>query len=174
MSGRRDLVGRLEDGTPFYAPMGQVPYDAYNDRVQCHLCGRWLRQLPGPHLKGLHAMGSDDYRELFRLGTHGRARPSTLERRSELLKDKLEIDTVWQEGFATGQAMCSSGELSRRAVRRAVGSSAEMASDSEVVASTASEMFEHAIASRAGITSLPAYLGLVVARGAPTKAPQRS
>jgi hypothetical protein len=37
------LVGRLPDGTPYFAPIGELPYDADDDRVQCHLCGDWFR-----------------------------------------------------------------------------------------------------------------------------------
>jgi hypothetical protein len=31
-------VGHLEDGTPIYAPIGEMLQDG--DRVRCHLCGR--------------------------------------------------------------------------------------------------------------------------------------
>src|ERR1700694_6046704 len=36
------LVGRLEDGTPYFAPLGQLLWDPEEDRVQCHLCGGWF------------------------------------------------------------------------------------------------------------------------------------
>jgi hypothetical protein len=44
------LVGRLEDGTPYFAPLGQLLWDSEEDRVQCHLCGGWFRFLGSSHL----------------------------------------------------------------------------------------------------------------------------
>jgi hypothetical protein len=38
-------VGALADGTPFYAPIGEVIVDA--SLVICHLCGRSLRSVTG-------------------------------------------------------------------------------------------------------------------------------
>jgi hypothetical protein len=29
------MVGRLADGTPYFAPLGELPYDPDEDRVQC-------------------------------------------------------------------------------------------------------------------------------------------
>ena len=43
-------LGSLEDGTPYYAPLGQLPHDPQEDRVQCHLCGEWYRLVGGTHL----------------------------------------------------------------------------------------------------------------------------
>jgi hypothetical protein len=34
-------LGLLADGTPFYAPVGEVTVDG--DLVICHLCGCWRR-----------------------------------------------------------------------------------------------------------------------------------
>jgi hypothetical protein len=58
LSGGRILVvvaeqapsGRLADGTPFYGRLGEIAYDSVEDKVQCHLCGGWLRQVAGSHL----------------------------------------------------------------------------------------------------------------------------
>jgi hypothetical protein len=36
----RPVVGVLDDGTPFYVPLGEVIVDG--SRVVCHLCGRAL------------------------------------------------------------------------------------------------------------------------------------
>jgi hypothetical protein len=58
-------VGRLDDGTPIYAPIGEMLQDG--DRVRCHLCGRWLRMVAGQHLIVSHGMTTDEYRELFHL-----------------------------------------------------------------------------------------------------------
>jgi hypothetical protein len=59
-------VGVLEDGTVFYAPLGEVLHDG-DDRVCCHLCGRWLRQVGGTHLRVGHGWTLAEYREAFRL-----------------------------------------------------------------------------------------------------------
>jgi predicted transcriptional regulator len=58
-------VGRLDEGTPIYAPIGEMLQDG--DRVRCHLCGRWLRMVAGQHLIAAHGMTTDEYRELFHL-----------------------------------------------------------------------------------------------------------
>src|SRR5450631_539640 len=59
-------VGVLEDGTVFYAPLGEVLHDG-DDLVCCHLCGRWLRQVGGTHLRVGHGWTLAEYREAFRL-----------------------------------------------------------------------------------------------------------
>jgi hypothetical protein len=50
-------VGVLEDGTVFYAPLGEILRDG-DELVCCHLCGRWLRMLGSTHLR----VGSESYR----------------------------------------------------------------------------------------------------------------
>ena len=59
-------VGVLEDGTVFYAPLGEVLHDG-DDLVCCHLCGRWLRNVGGTHLRVGHGWTLAEYREAFRL-----------------------------------------------------------------------------------------------------------
>ena len=51
-------VGRLPYGTPYFAPIGEVPYDPDEDRVQCHLCGGWFKLIGSTHL----IAGSERYR----------------------------------------------------------------------------------------------------------------
>jgi len=60
-------LGSLEDGTPYYAPLGQLPRDPQEDRVQCHLCGEWYRLVGGTHLSRTHGWTLADYRDAFRL-----------------------------------------------------------------------------------------------------------
>jgi len=36
------------------------------DKIQCLLCGKWFQRLP-THLKAIHAMTSDEYREMYGL-----------------------------------------------------------------------------------------------------------
>ena len=62
--------GRLADGTPFYGRLGEIAYDSVEDKVQCHLCGGWFRQVAGSHLTRKHDWTIDDYRVAFRLPVH--------------------------------------------------------------------------------------------------------
>jgi hypothetical protein len=57
--------GSLVDGTAFYAPVGEMLRDG-EDRVCCHLCGRWMQAVGGTHLRW-HGWTIDDYREAFQL-----------------------------------------------------------------------------------------------------------
>ena len=42
-------------------------YDYFSgDRIQCLLCGKWFKRLP-THLKAIHAMTSDEYKEMYGL-----------------------------------------------------------------------------------------------------------
>jgi DNA-directed RNA polymerase subunit RPC12/RpoP len=60
-------IGRLSDGTPYFAPLGEVRYDAAEDRVMCHLCGEWFRLIGGRHLIARHGWTVTRYRETFGL-----------------------------------------------------------------------------------------------------------
>jgi Probable Zinc-ribbon domain len=59
-------VGRLEDGTVFYAPLGEI-LCAGDELVCCHLCGRWLQTIGGTHLRVVHGWTLAEYREAFQL-----------------------------------------------------------------------------------------------------------
>jgi hypothetical protein len=61
------VVGHLQDGTPYFAPVGELTYDADEDRVRCHLCGGWFRLVAGSHLTRAPGWTSTEYREAFRL-----------------------------------------------------------------------------------------------------------
>ncbi len=58
---------RLPDGVVFYGRLGAIAYDADADRVQCHLCGGWYRQVGGSHLLRTHGWTLDEYRDAFHL-----------------------------------------------------------------------------------------------------------
>jgi rubrerythrin len=60
-------LGRLPDGTLYFAPLGEIAYDPDEDRVQCHLCGQWYRVIAGSHLQRVHGWTLDEYRDAFRL-----------------------------------------------------------------------------------------------------------
>ncbi len=57
----------LPDGTAFFGALGKIAYDPDEDRVQCHLCGRWFRHLGGSHLGRTHGWTLAQYRDAFRL-----------------------------------------------------------------------------------------------------------
>jgi predicted nucleic acid-binding Zn-ribbon protein len=79
-SNKRRRVGSLPSGEPYYAPMGRMRYDA--DRVQCHLCGRWLKMVGGSHLIAAHGITVAEYRETFDLhGNDSTVAPELSERK---------------------------------------------------------------------------------------------
>lgn len=45
---------------------GVIMYDDKEDKVQCHLCGKWYRHV-GLHAQGAHKIASDDYKDRFGL-----------------------------------------------------------------------------------------------------------
>jgi hypothetical protein len=58
-----EKVGVLDDGTPYFAPLGEIVVDG--SRVICHLCGRALRSVVA-HLPS-HGWTKDQYCEAFGL-----------------------------------------------------------------------------------------------------------
>lgn len=58
--------GRLPDGTLYFGRLGEVAYDSDEDRVQCHLCGRWLTLVGGTHVRW-HGWTLEGYRAAFQL-----------------------------------------------------------------------------------------------------------
>ena len=61
----------LSEGVPFFGRLGEVAYDPDEDRVQCHLCGEWLRQISSSHLHRTHGCTSAQYRDAFQLPLRG-------------------------------------------------------------------------------------------------------
>jgi hypothetical protein len=60
--------GVLSDGTPFFGQIGEIAYDADEDKIQCHLCGDWFRWVGGFHLKYRHPDWTiAEYRQAFNL-----------------------------------------------------------------------------------------------------------
>jgi ROS/MUCR transcriptional regulator protein len=62
-------IGTLADGTPFFAPLGELVRDG-EEWVVCHLCGRRMKMLGGTHLRVVHGWTLDAYRETFQLHRH--------------------------------------------------------------------------------------------------------
>lgn len=102
--------GQLDDGIPYYAPLGELRYDPDTDRVQCHLCGDWYRHLSWTHLYR-HGWSREDYVRAFGLNLHNSLMTPTLSaRRSELSKLLWATDPRVQRGLALGWALASEPE----------------------------------------------------------------
>ena len=104
-------LGNLPDGTPYYAPLGELPVDADAGLVQCHLCGSWFRQLHHAHLSR-HDYTVDDYRETFGLrARHPLQAPDLSELRSRTMSRLLQTDERVRAGVEIGLQMARSGRL---------------------------------------------------------------
>ena len=109
-SGPRPL-GRLADGTPYYAPLGELPVDDEAGVVQCHLCGGWFRQLHHAHL-GRHDFTVDEYRETFGLrARHPLQAPDLSELRRRTMTRLIRTDERVQAGVQVGLELARSGRL---------------------------------------------------------------
>lgn len=91
----RSIVGVLDDGTPFYAPIGEVVIDGA--RVTCHLCGRSLRSVSA-HLRA-HGWTKEAYCAAFGL-KRGRSLegPETRKLRSAAFTVRLIFEPAVREG----------------------------------------------------------------------------
>jgi hypothetical protein len=102
-------------GQGLYAPLGVLPYDADEDRVQCHLCGGWFRALAPGHLRR-HDTTADDYRALVGLNPRlTLSAPSTSQLRAGQLRERIASDERIRAGMNLGAALARSGLLQARA-----------------------------------------------------------
>src|SRR5215469_17048416 len=108
----------LADGTPFYAPMGEVVADGA--LVTCHLCGRALRSVTA-HLR-VHGWTKQAYCEAFGL-ERGQSLegPETRKLRAVALASRLVFEPAMRQGSAAGRARARTGALTRDAARAATG-----------------------------------------------------
>jgi AraC-like DNA-binding protein len=115
----RPVVGVLADGTPYYAPVGEVVIvdDAL---VSCHLCGRSLRSVTA-HLRA-HGWTKAAYCEAFGL-ERGQSLegPQTRKLRATALAARLVFDPAIREGSAAGRHRARAGDLARDAAAAARG-----------------------------------------------------
>ena len=111
-------VGVLDDGTPFYAPIGEVIVDG--SLVTCHLCGRSLRSVTA-HLR-VHGWTKQAYCDAFGL-ERGQSLegPETRKLRAAALASRLVFDPAMRQGSAAGRDRARSGDLTRDAARAARG-----------------------------------------------------
>jgi lambda repressor-like predicted transcriptional regulator len=114
----RPVVGVLADGTPYYAPIGEIISDGAT--VTCHLCGRSLKSVAA-HLRA-HGWTKVSYCEAFGLE---RSQPlegmETRKRRAASFAPRLIFDPAIRSGSAAGRQRAATGELSRDAARASTG-----------------------------------------------------
>jgi hypothetical protein len=111
-------VGVLADGTPYYAPIGEVIAD--ESLVTCHLCGRARRSVTA-HLRA-HGWTKLAYCEAFGL-ERGQSLegPETRKLRAVALASRLVFEPAMRQGSAAGRARARTGALARDAARAATG-----------------------------------------------------
>jgi hypothetical protein len=114
----RSPMGVLADGTPYYAPIGEVT--VAGSLVTCHLCGRSLRSVAA-HLRA-HGWTKPAYCEAFGL-ERGQSLegPETRKLRAAALTSRLVFEPAMREGSAAGRARARAGDLTRDAARAARG-----------------------------------------------------
>ena len=103
---------RLKDGTPYFGKIGEMAYD--EDRVQCHLCGRWFKVVGAIHIRAAHGVTIEEYREMFHLlGSVTTAAPQTSARKRRTMLDQIasgervqpyDLDLGRTEQAAAGRA----------------------------------------------------------------------
>lgn len=104
-------IGELDDGTPFFAPLGELQVVDDGERVLCHLCGRALRLLSAEHLRR-HGWTPQLYRSAFGLNrSTGLCSPSVAARRRAIGIDRYQCNENVRNGLAHGQQLARSGYL---------------------------------------------------------------
>jgi len=117
-AGSRPVAGVLGDGTPFFAPVGEVVVQG--TRVTCHLCGRAFRSVAA-HLAS-HGWTKERYCEAFGLErSQPLEGPETRKLRAASLAARLVFDPAVREGSAAGRERARRGELTRAAAAGARG-----------------------------------------------------
>jgi hypothetical protein len=104
-------VGRLEDGTWLFAPLGSMYVVGDGARVVCHVCGDGLAAVSAQHARR-HGLSLADYRERFGLNRkQSLIAPALAEARRAEGRRRWAANPGVREGLAVGQAMARSGEL---------------------------------------------------------------
>jgi len=100
-------LGRLADGTPYYAPIGELLYDP-DGRVCCHLCGHWFQLVGGTHVRW-HGWTLDAYRDAFHLLAKA---PTCTRRLSARYRHAAQV-RLGRKGFGTPPAKTSTYRVAR-------------------------------------------------------------
>jgi hypothetical protein len=112
------VVGVLSDGTPYFAPIGQVVADG--SLVTCHLCGGRFRSVAA-HL-AWHGWTKAQYCDAFGLERQQSLEGAdTRKLRASAFSARLIFDPAVRSGSASGHALARSGVLTRRAAEVARG-----------------------------------------------------
>jgi len=112
------IVGVLGDGTPYFAPLGQVVADGAH--VTCHLCGRTFRSVAA-HLAS-HGWTKAQYCEAFGLErTQSLEGADTRKLRAAAFGARLVFEPALRKGSANGRHRAVSGQLTRQAAEAARG-----------------------------------------------------
>jgi lambda repressor-like predicted transcriptional regulator len=111
-------MGALADGTPYYAPIGQVLAD--DAKVVCHLCGRAFRSVAA-HI-AFHGWTKEQYCTAFGLErSQSLEGAETRKLRATAFSARLVFEPALRTGSAAGHARARSGELARAAADAARG-----------------------------------------------------
>ena len=114
------VVGVLGDGTPYFAPLGQVVADGA--QVTCHLCGRTFRSVTA-HLAS-HDWTKAQYCEAFGLErTQPLEGADTRKLRAAAFGARLIFEPALRTGSAHGRRRAVTGQLTRQAADAARGRS---------------------------------------------------
>src|SRR5262249_10805712 len=101
-------VGVLADGTPYYAPIGEVIVDG--SLVPCPLWGRALRSVTA-HLRA-HGWTKQSYCEAFGLErAQSLEGPEPRKLRAVALASRLVFEPAMRQGSAVGRARARTGAL---------------------------------------------------------------
>lgn len=132
-------IGELDDGTPFFAPVGELQVVDDGDRVICHLCGRALQLLSAEHLRR-HGWTPQLYRDAFGLNRSlGLCSPALAERRRQIGRERYQSNEAVRSGLAVGQVLARSGrllEMSHVTQRRGTASIQRRVRSAEVTAAS--------------------------------------
>jgi len=112
------VVDRALDGTPLYAPRGELPSEVDGSAVQCHLCGRWYRDLASAHMRWVHQLTAGEYRELVGLRPrHPLQAPARSAAQAELMRHRIATEPRLRKAMAEGVTLARRGELQALAER---------------------------------------------------------
>ncbi len=114
----KPIVGVLADGTPYFAPVGEVVEDG--TLVTCHLCGHAFRSVAA-HLTS-HGWTKAQYCETFGLERHQSLEGAdTRKLRAAAFSARMVFEPALRSGSAHGRELARSGQLSRQAADAARG-----------------------------------------------------
>ena len=114
----RPVAGVLADGTPYFAPVGQVVADG--TQVTCHLCGKTFRSVAA-HLAS-HGWTKAQYCEAFGLERmQSLEGADTRKLRAAAFGARLVFEPALRDGSANGRQRAVSGQLTRQAADAARG-----------------------------------------------------